>query len=101
MLIRTFANDRHWYRFHTPRNIALAMLGEFGELAELFQWRGDGDGVRVADAFAMDDLDKVGQEIADVAIYLIRLCDVCRVQLGKVTMQLLDKETSSSLDDCK
>ena len=95
-LIRTFANDRHWYRFHTPRNIALAMLGEFGELAELFQWRGDGDGVtRVSDAFAMDEIDKVGQEIADVAMYLIRLCDVCRVRLGEVAMRLLDEDETS------
>ena len=72
------------------------MLGEFGELAELFQWRGDGDGVtRVYDAFAMDEIDKVGQEIADVAIYLIRLCDVCRVRLGEVAMRLLDEDETS------
>ena len=92
MLIRNFANDRQWHRFHTPRNIALAMLGELGELAELFQWRGDGVG-GVSEAFTGEELDRVGQEIADVAIYLIRLCDVCRVRLGEVAMQLLDERS--------
>ncbi|KAL3782829.1 hypothetical protein ACHAW5_000101 [Stephanodiscus triporus] len=42
LMIRNFANERQWYRYHTPRNIALAILGELGELAELFQWLGDG-----------------------------------------------------------
>jgi hypothetical protein len=49
----------------------------------------------VSDAFAMDEIDKVGQEIADVAIYLIRLCDVCRVRLGEVAMRLLDEDETS------
>ena len=36
-----FANERGWERFHTPRNLALALVGEIGEVAELFQWRGE------------------------------------------------------------
>ncbi len=87
MLIRNFANERQWDRYHTPRNIALALLGEVGELAELFQWSGD-EGL-VHDMLSEETLDKVGQEIADVSIYLLRLCDVCHVPLGEVTMELL------------
>ncbi len=46
-----------------------------------------------ADAFSGEDLDRVGQEIANVAIYLIRLCYVCCVPLGEVGMQLLDERS--------
>mmetsp|Transcript_14608 Transcript_14608/g.21540 ORF Transcript_14608/g.21540 Transcript_14608/m.21540 type:complete len:269 (+) Transcript_14608:1-807(+) len=77
--ITAFATARHWARFHTPRNIVLALVGELGELAELYQWCGDG--VQNHDA---DFLDKVGQELADVGIYLLRLSYVCNVEdIGK------------------
>ena len=86
-MIRHFANERLWNRFHTPRNIALALLGEVGELAEIFQWKFDEGKIDLSE----EVLDKVGQEIADVSIYLIRLADVSHVELGKVTMQLLKR----------
>jgi len=88
LFIRTFTNERQWDLFHTPRNLLLALLGEVGELAELVQWSGD-DGV-VSDVLSEKTLDKVGQEIADVSIYLLRLCDVCRVPLGEVMIELLE-----------
>jgi NTP pyrophosphatase (non-canonical NTP hydrolase) len=67
-------------------------MGEFGELSELFQWLGDGDD-RVVDAVTEEVMDKVGQEIADVAIYLIRLCDVCNIPLGEVSLRLFDERS--------
>lgn len=36
-----FCHERGWERFHTPRNLLLALVGEVGEVAELFQWRGE------------------------------------------------------------
>ena len=36
-----FVKERDWEQFHTPRSLALAMVGEVGELCELLQWRGD------------------------------------------------------------
>mmetsp|Transcript_39669 Transcript_39669/g.82864 ORF Transcript_39669/g.82864 Transcript_39669/m.82864 type:complete len:142 (+) Transcript_39669:917-1342(+) len=114
--IRTFATARKWNKYHTPRNIALALLGEVGELAELFQWRGDrnqnhppyngephhdgattvglegGEEVLLFGLLSEEDLDKIGQEIADVTIYLLRLADVCGVELGGVAMGLLLEE---------
>ncbi|GBM80878.1 hypothetical protein AVEN_227225-1, partial [Araneus ventricosus] len=36
-----FVKDRNWDQYHQPRNILLALVGEVGELAELFQWRGE------------------------------------------------------------
>jgi dCTP diphosphatase len=74
--IGKFASDREWSKFHLPRNLMLALLGELGELAEIFQWKRDEDQY-------LDDveLDKIGQEIADVSIYLLRMADVCGVCL--------------------
>jgi dCTP diphosphatase len=84
-----------------PRNIALALLGEVGELAELFQWSSDvddkskikqssvkDDGL-MSIGWSVEEVDKVGQEIADVTIYLMRLADVCGVSLGEVSLKLI------------
>jgi dCTP diphosphatase len=76
--IRAFATERLWSRYHTPRSLVLALMGELGELAEIFQWRGDD--AQGMEGLSQDDLDHVGQEFADVAIYLIRLADVCNVK---------------------
>lgn len=86
MEIRSFATDREWSRFHLPRNLALALIGELGELAELFQWRGDHAGL---ESISNVELDKIGQELADVTIYLLRLADVCHYDLCSQTKMLL------------
>ena len=88
ILIRNFADERLWHRHHCPRNIALAMMGEVGELAEIFQWKKD-EGELVAH-LTEKELDKAGQEIADVAIYLLRLADVCHVRLGEEATKLIE-----------
>jgi len=81
--IRDFATERSWTRFHRPRNLALALLGELGELAELVQYKGD-----EPQTLALKEHDKLGQEIADVTIYLIRLADVCSVSMGDAKTSL-------------
>jgi NTP pyrophosphatase (non-canonical NTP hydrolase) len=93
ILIRNFADERMWHRHHCPRNIALAMLGEVGELAEIFQWTKDEGEIEVL--LSEKQLDKIGQEIADVAIYLLRLADVCHVQLGDEAMKILDARSEN------
>jgi dCTP diphosphatase len=69
--LRTFAVERDWVQFHTPRNLVLALVGEVGELAELYQWD-PGDAI---------PHQRVAEEIADVAIYLLRLADVVGVDI--------------------
>lgn len=86
-----FAAARDWDQFHTPRNVLLAMVGEVGELSELFQWRADaGCGV---DLPAWSDADKthLGEEMADVLLYLVRLADRCGVDLPAVAKAKLAK----------
>lgn len=85
--IRDFAAERKWSRYHQPRNLLLALTGELGELAELFQWHDDAE-----QEISHELFDKAGQEIADVTIYLIRLADVCGVQLSS---REVDQEAAS------
>jgi dCTP diphosphatase len=87
--IANFAEARLWTRYHTPRNLTMALLGEVGELSELLQFKGDGccdtDGSNnqqnkdLVSNLDRLELDKLSQELADVSIYLLRLATVCNV----------------------
>ena len=73
--LRAFAAARSWERHHTPRNLALALVGEVGELCAELQWLRDDD-PRTWD----DDLhERATDEVADVLIYLVRFADVCGI----------------------
>lgn len=74
--VKLFAEAREWERFHTPRNVALALVGEVGELAAELQWKAD---VQLA-AGVDDELStRLADEVADVLIYLIRFSGVCGI----------------------
>ena len=75
--IRDFAERRQWGKFHTPKNLAMALSGEAGELSAEFQWMTPEEASSVSD----QQLENIQMEIADVAIYLFRLCDVLAVDL--------------------
>lgn len=65
--------------YHTPRNLLLALVGEVGELAELFQWKGEVDAG--LPNWTDEDRTKLSHELSDVFIYLIRLSQQCHVDL--------------------
>ncbi|WP_455430706.1 nucleotide pyrophosphohydrolase [Phytohabitans flavus] len=80
--VRAFTEVRDWQQFHTPKNLAMALAGEVGELLAEFQWLTPDESVRV-----MSDPDagaRVAAEIGDVVIYLTRLADVLGVDLAEV-----------------
>ncbi|MGE0819449.1 MAG: nucleotide pyrophosphohydrolase [Candidatus Nanopelagicales bacterium] len=76
--IRDFADRRDWHPFHTPKNLAMAICGEAGELAAELQWLTP----EQSSALSGDALEAVRLEAADVAIYLIRMCDVLGIDLA-------------------
>ncbi|MFD7846592.1 nucleotide pyrophosphohydrolase [Nocardia sp. NPDC059764] len=79
-LVAEFAARREWERFHTPKNLVMALTGEVGELSELFQWlTAEESSAICADAGRRE---RVEEEMADVFIYLLRLADVLGVDLG-------------------
>ena len=64
-----FAKDRDWQQFHSPKNLASALVVEAGELLEHFQWMTEAQSRELAP----ERRDAVGAEIADVLLYLIQL----------------------------
>jgi dCTP diphosphatase len=77
--LRRFADERDWGQFHSPKNLAMALSGEVGELVEIFQWLTEEESLEVMSSARADD---VRDELADVLIYLIRLADVLGVDLA-------------------
>ena len=69
--LRQFVEQRDWDQFHTPKNLAMALVAEAGELVEHFQWLTPEQSVELPD----HALAEVELEVADVLLFLLRLCD--------------------------
>ncbi len=77
--VRDFARRRHWEPFHTPKNLAMALAGEAGELLAEFQWLTPTESQKVmSDPVAGA---AVRGELADVFLYLVQLADVLDIDL--------------------
>jgi len=77
--LRDFATARDWEQFHTPKNLAMALAGEGGELIAHFQWLTAGQSE--PERLPAETRAAIEAEIADVLIYLIRLADRLGVDL--------------------
>lgn len=85
---RAFSQARDWEQFHDPRSLILALVGEVGELAELFQWTAE-PGNAAIDPQSTLHL-RSSEEIADVLLYLVRLADVLGINLIDAANSKLD-----------
>lgn len=79
MRLREFAAERDWDRFHSPKNLAMALIVEAAELVEHFQWLSEAQSQALPD----DKRAEVAQEIADIQIYLIRLADKLGIDIER------------------
>ncbi len=73
--IRAFARARAWERYHTPKNLVMALSVEMAELLEPFQWLTPEQSLQLS----AEQHEAVRQEIADVLIYLTRLADILNI----------------------
>lgn len=80
-----FANDRDWNQFHSPKNLVMALSGEAGELAEVFQWLTEEESQNLT----AKQQERAEEEIADVFLYLLRLSDKLRIDLIDVASKKL------------
>ncbi|KAG5042837.1 hypothetical protein JHK87_006752 [Glycine soja] len=80
-----FAKERDWEQFHSPRNLLLALVGEVGELSEIFQWKGEVPKGLLD--WKEEEKLHLGEELSDVLLYLVRLSDMCGVDLGKAALR--------------
>lgn len=77
LALRDFAAERDWEQFHSPKNLAMALSVEAAELMEHFQWLSEA----ASHDLPADTHQAVGEELADVLIYLVRIADVLKIDL--------------------
>lgn len=78
--LRHFATERDWQPFHTPKNLATALMVEAAELAEIFQWMTPEESAAAHEDAASKD--RIGAEVADVLLYLLQVADHCQIDLS-------------------
>lgn len=78
-----FAQARDWEQFHSPKNLAMALGGEAGELLEHFQWLSEEQSLTPDD----NKRQAIGYELADILIYLLRLSERLDIDLGQATIE--------------
>ena len=90
--LRIFARERAWEQFHSPKNLAMALTGEVGELVEIFQWMTEAESA--AAAADPKTVARIREELADVLLYLVRLADVLQVDLNAAVVDKLAKNAA-------
>ena len=75
--LRSFVAEREWQQFHDPKNLAMLIVSEAGELAAELRWIHSGD----ADAHARRHRTRIAEEAADVDLGLLLLCDRVGIDL--------------------
>ena len=83
--IAAFADARDWDQFHTPKNLAMALVGEAGELVAEFQWLKPEESSLAS--MSKEKLRDIELEIADVTIYLLRLADKLDIDIANVVRE--------------
>lgn len=86
--LRDIAAERTWERFHTPKNLVMALGVEVAELAEIFQWMTPEESASLSAATSA----AVADELADVMIYLARLADVTDIDLANAVATKLERD---------
>ncbi len=84
--INHFVTERDWAQFHTPKNLAMAMIVEAAELVEQFQW----DTPAESQQLSSEKREAVSHELADTFVYLLRIAEVLGVDLIEAANQKID-----------
>jgi len=88
--IRVFRDERDWMQFHNPKNLAISIAVEAAELLEHFQWKN----YEESEKHAAEARDQIADEAADVAVYLIELCDNLEIDLESAIHKKLEKNAA-------
>ncbi len=80
-ILSNFANVRDWQKFHNPKNLAMALAAEAGELLEIFQWLTELESAHIKDD--NDGKTHVAHELADILLYMVRLADQLDINLNQ------------------
>jgi NTP pyrophosphatase (non-canonical NTP hydrolase) len=95
--LRDFVAERDWDAFHAPKDLAMSVAIEAGELLEVFQWRD----LQAGD-LTNDDRRRIGEELADVAMYTMLLADKAGIDLwAAVEAKLVENARKYPVDRAK
>lgn len=95
--IDQFSEVRDWGKYHTPKNLTMALSVEASELMEIFQWQ---DGAEGFASLSDTKKEAVAHEVADVFIYLLRFCSVTGIdplQAAEAKLKLNDAKYPASV----
>ncbi len=84
--VNQFVEARDWAQFHSPKNLAMAMIVEAGEVVEHFQWMTEDESRQLDDA----QKEQVGHELSDTFVYLLRIAEVCGIDLIEAANKKID-----------
>jgi dCTP diphosphatase len=93
--LRVFARDRDWERYHTPKNLSMALAGEAAELLEIFQWMTPEESVAVKNVSYQKSA--VEEEIADILNYSLRLADLLDIDIERAVWDKMEKNAEKYL----
>ncbi len=83
-----FRDERNWKQFHNPKDLALSLLLEAGEVLEHFQWLNK----KEIDKYVKNSKADISDEIADVLKYLLLFCDSLNIDLAKAVQKKIVKD---------
>ncbi len=86
--LREFADKRDWNKFHSPKNLIMALTGEVGELNEIYQWL-DNESSRLEN-LSEKDIEKSKEELADIFLYTLRIADKLKIDLIEVSKKKIE-----------
>ena len=95
--INTFVTERDWAQFHTPKNLAMAMIVEAAELVEHFQW----DTAIESQHLTSEKRVAVSHELADTFVYLLRLAEILQINLIEAANQKIDLNAQKYIEKAK
>lgn len=90
-ILDNFISDRDWDQFHSIKNLTMALSVETSELVEIFQWLTEEDSNKVVESEKLKL--KVEEELADIFIYLLRIAKKTNVDLGKVVLSKIKRNS--------
>ncbi len=85
--LREFARERDWEKFHSPKNLSMALIVEAAELVEHFQWLTQAESLELPE----EKIEDVREELADILIYLVRIADKLGVDLLEEAFKKIEK----------
>ncbi len=87
--INSFVLERNWDQFHSVKNLSMALSVEASELVEIFQWQSE----EKSNSLYQDEIEKekISDEVADIFIYLTRICEKNEIDLEKAVLKKIEK----------